>query len=288
MATNALPVHPIPVRVPQFNRILVPVDFSDVSNAALRRAIDFAKIYHASLVLTHVMTHRPAQTLTGLTPESLQSPEVELQEDLDLLRHLSLDQGVPCTTIFRKGVVLENISDIIQQESIDLLVLATHGGRSKYGIFRGSTAEQLIRAVAIPVLTIGSAQSWPNWDEKGARHILFAGDFSKETLCGLTLALGIQQTTRAQLSVVESVPFNIWPEILSVVRHEIAAIVPPGTEIYTPQGPVGRSVCSVANKIGAGLIVLGVHHDTLAREIFGTSLLTILINAPCPVLSLSE
>ncbi len=169
-----------------------------------------------------------------------------------------------------------------------MLVLATHGGRSKYGFFLGSTAEQLIRTVAIPVLTVGSAHIDPRWSVRGPGHILFAGDFSQETLGGLSLALGIQQTTGAQLSVVEAIPFGTWPDIQGVIRQRIAAIVPQGVEIHTPPGPVGRSVCEIASRIGAGLIVLGVHRDSFAREVFGTSLLEILLDAPCPVLTLRE
>lgn len=286
MATHPLPVLPIPVNIPQASRILVPVDFSDVSTAAFHRAIDIARIYHSSIVVAHVMTHEPIHPRTALTPET--PPNPELEDQLDLLRHLVLDQGVPCTTIFRKGAVLENIRDIIDRESIDLLILATHGGRSKYGIFLGSTAEQFIRAVTIPVLTVGSAHTGPKWDQKGPRHILFAGDFSKETLGGLSLALGITQTTGARLSVVEAVPFAVWPDIQSVIHRRIAALVPPGTEIHTPQGPVGRVVSEVASNINADLIVLGVHRDNYAREVFGTSLLEILLEAPCPVLTLRE
>jgi nucleotide-binding universal stress UspA family protein len=287
MLTHPLPDLAVPVRIPQFSRILVPVDFSEVSTAAFHRAIDIAKIYHSSIVLAHVMTHEPA-TPAALDPETRPSPELELQEDLDLLRHLALEREVPCTTLFRKGAVLENVRDIIDRESIDLLVLATHGGRSKYGIFLGSTAQQLIRAVTIPVLTIGSAHSQPGWDEKGPGHILFAGNFSEETLGALSLALGIQQTTGAQLSVVEAVPFGIWPDIHSVIRQRIASLVPHGTAIHTPQGPTGRMVCETASQIGAGLIVLGVHRDSFAREVFGSRLLEILLDAPCPVLTFRE
>jgi nucleotide-binding universal stress UspA family protein len=288
MATHPLPILPVPVRTPEFSQILVPVDFSEVSTAAIHRAIDFAVIYHSSILLAHVMPHQPRPSEAPLIPETEPAAELQLEDELDALRHLSLDRGVPCTMTFRKGDVLKNIRNIIDHESIDLLVLATHGGHSKYGIFLGSTAEQLIRAVKVPVLTVGSAHTTPRWDAKGPHHILFAGDFSQETLGGLSLALGIQQTTGAQLSVLESIPFGTWPDIQSVIRQRIAAFVPQGTEIHTPPGPIGRSVCEVAARIGSGLIVLGVHRDSFAREVFGTSLIEILLNAPCPVLTLRE
>jgi nucleotide-binding universal stress UspA family protein len=288
MVTHPLPVLPLPVQIPHISRILVPVDFSEVSTAAVYRAIDLASSYHASIVLAHVMTHRPIRNLSALIPEDVPSPELELEEDLELLRHLAFEHSIPCTTIFRKGDVFENVRDIIQRESIDLVVLATHGGRSKYGNFLGSTAEQLIRAIAIPVLTIGASHKPPNWDDKGPRHILFAANFAKSSLAGMSFALGLREATGAQVSVAEVVPLGIWPDIHSIIRQRIASIVPPGTEIHLPLGPVGSTISGLADRIAAGLIVLGVHRDSFFREVLGSNLLEILLKAPCPVLTIRE
>jgi nucleotide-binding universal stress UspA family protein len=291
MTTHPLPfagTDRIPVRLPHANRILVPIDFSDTCTAAFERAIDIAKIYHSSLVLVHVMAHQTANGMATILPGALMKMELDLQEDLDHFRLAAINQGVACTILFRKGPVLETIQDILRTQKIDLLVIATHGGRGVHGIFLGSNAEHLIRAVTIPVLTVGCVHSHPDWDEKGARHILFAGDFAPETLCGLSLALGIQQTTGARLSVVQVVRPRTCPEALQSIRDGIESVVPPGTSIYTPTGPVGRTVCELARELKVGLVSLGVHRNSFAREFFGTGLLEILLNAPCPVLSVRQ
>jgi nucleotide-binding universal stress UspA family protein len=291
MTTHPLPLSnilPVPARLPQADRILVPIDFSEASLAALNRAIDIAKIYNSTLVLVHVMTDQTVNGMATVLPGALMKLELDLQDDLDHLRLLTIDQGVPCIILFRKGSVGENIQDILHNQAINLLVLATHGGRGVRGVFLGSAAERLIRSITIPVLTVGSARNQPDWDEKGARHLLFAGDFTPETLCGLSLALGIQQTTGARLSVVQVVPHGNKPEVTQAIREHIKSLVPPGTGIYTPAGPVGRTVCQLAHELDVGLVSLGVHKNTFAREIFGTGLLEILLNAPCPVLSVRQ
>ena len=291
MTTHPLPlssVLPVPVRLPHADRVLVPIDFSDASLAAFNRAIDIAKIYHSSLVLVHVMADQTANGMATILPGALMKLELDLQDDLDHLRLMAINQGVPCSVLFRNGPVLENVREVLHYEAINLLVLATHGGRGLHGVFLGSTAERLIRAVTIPVLAVGSARNQPDWDEKGARHILFAGDFTAETLCGLSLALGIQQTTGARLSVVQVVPPGSCPEAIRAIRENIASVVPPGTDINTPSGRIGRTVCQLARELGAGLVSLGVHRNSFARELFGTGLLEILLNAPCPVLSVRQ
>lgn len=291
MTTHPLPlasISPVPVRLPHANRILVPIDFSEASATAFERATDIAKIYHSNLILVHVMANQTANGMATILPGALMKMELDLQDDLDHLRLAAINQGVACTILFRKGPVLETIQDILHTQAIDLLALATHGGRGVHGIFLGSNAERLIRAVTIPVLTVGTCRNHPDWDEKGARHILFAGDFAPETLCGLSLALGIQQTTGARLSVVQAVRPGTCPEAIHAIREGIQPVVPPGTSIYTPAGPVGKTVCDLARELNVGLVALGVHRNSFARELFGTGLLEILLNAPCPVLSVRQ
>ena len=291
MAALPLPtasVLPVPIRLPHVTRILVPIDFSDASMSALERAIDIAKIYHSSLVLVHVMAQQTANGMANILPGALLRLEIDLEDDLDHLRKMAVDRGVASIALLRKGPVLENVREILSREAIDLLVLATHGGRSIHGVFLGSTAERLIRCTTVPVLTVGAARNQPDWDEKGARHILFAGNFAPETICGLSLALGIEQTAGARLSVVQVVPPGTKPETTRDIRQKIESVVPPGTDIHIPEGPVGRTVCQLARSLGTGLIALGVHRNTITREFFGTGLLEILLNAPCPVLSVRQ
>ena len=277
-----------PLTVPRINRILLPIDFTPESKAAFTRAVEVARIYHASLLLVHVIAHPTATGMANVLPGALVELQSDLQCDLDKLHELATAQGVPCTTLLREGSVLEHVRDITHRSAIDLLVLATHGGHGLQGFFLGSTAERIIRATTVPVLTIGIAKHQPSWDEFGARHILFAGDFCPETLCGLEYALRIQLRTNAKLSIVRVVSPGAKLEAVRAIREHIAPLVPPGTDIYTPEGSIGPTVCRVARELGVGLVTLGVHKSSFAREVFGTGLLEILLNAPCPVLSVRQ
>jgi nucleotide-binding universal stress UspA family protein len=284
MTTNPLPTPSIP----RIERILVPVDFSPASNAAFCRGLEIARIYHSSLWLVHVMANPTSLGMANILPGAIPELKDDLQFDLDKLHKIAGEHGVHCVTLLREGGVLEEVRNVVCHDSIDLLVLATHGGRGVHGLFLGSIAERLIRTTTIPVLTVGIAKNQPSWAELGARHILFAGDCQPETLCGLQYALRIQQRTAAKLSVVRAVPPGTKPEAVHAIRERIQALVPPGTEIYTPEGKVGETVCRVAREIGAGLVALGVHKNSFAREIFGNCLLEIVLTAPCPVLSVRQ
>src|SRR5450631_2252494 len=106
MTTHPLPLSsilPVPARLPHADRILVPIDFSDASLAALNRAIDIAKIYRSTLVLVHIMTDETVNGMATVLPGALMKLELDLQDELDHMRLMAANQGVPCSFLFRKG-----------------------------------------------------------------------------------------------------------------------------------------------------------------------------------------
>lgn len=285
MAANPIS---LPVAIPHISNVLVPIDFSPASLAAFWRAVEVAQLYHASLWLVHVMSHPTSTGMANVLPGAIAKLVADLESDMEHLQRQSVEHGVPCTTLIREGSVLDQVRDVARHHGIDLLVLATHGGRGVHGLFLGSIAERLIRSVTIPVLTIGIAKNQPSWHQAHARHILFAGEYSPETLCGLSFALGIQQLTGARLSVARVIHHGTRPDHLRIIRERIESLVPPATDIHIVEGKVGATVCSIARQLGADLLALGVRKDTFTREVFGSSLLEILLNAPCPVLSVRQ
>ena len=278
----------LPVRVPHVTKILLPVDFSEASHSAFWRAVEVARIYNASLLLVHVMAHPTSSGMANVLPGAIAKLVADMEADLDRMRQQAEEHGVPCTTLLREGGVVEQVREVARHQNIDLLVLATHGGRGVHGLFLGSIAVRLIRTFTIPVLTIGIARNQPSWAERGAQHILFAGDFCPETLCGLSVALGVRQRTGAKLSILRVVPPGTKPEKIRAIRENIESLVPPDAEIHIAEGKVGATVCNLARSLGVGLIALGVHKDSFAREVFGTSLTEIILTAPCPVVSIRQ
>jgi universal stress protein A len=278
----------LPVAIPRISKVLVPIDFSPASLTAFGRAVEVAKIYHAHLCLVHVMAHPTSTGMANVLPGAIAKLVADLESDMYHLQRQSLEQDVPCTTLLREGNVLDQVRDVARHHGIDLLVLATHGGRGVHGLFLGSIAVRLIRTLTIPVLTIGICRNQPAWQDFGAQHILFAGDFCPETLCGLTFALGIQHRTGARLSILRVVPPGTKPEAIRTLREDIQPIIPPGSELHIVEGKVGATICNVARSLGVGLIALGVHKNSFAREVFGTSLTEILLTAPCPVVSVRQ
>jgi nucleotide-binding universal stress UspA family protein len=145
------------------SRILVPVDFSASSDAALETAVELAQHYGAELFLLHVV---PVLTLipgTGYPTDYF--PEREFLEDARNQAELRLAEsaaklvtrGLKARSGVEKGNdIVENIMLVIDRENIDLIVLSTHGISGWRAMVFGSTAEKLVKLVQCPLLLLRS------------------------------------------------------------------------------------------------------------------------------------
>jgi nucleotide-binding universal stress UspA family protein len=140
-----------------FKRILVPVDFSAHSAAAVERAIEFAKSFDAEIDLIHSYQIQPG----SITPYGTVYPE-NFFEDLHLAASEKL-QGV-CNQVRAAGVEAKMhlshevpsyaIVEAAKQLNSDLIVMATRGTTGLKHVLLGSVAERTVRHAPCPVLTL--------------------------------------------------------------------------------------------------------------------------------------
>ena len=136
-------------------RILVPTDFSEMSDAALDYARVLARRFGASLHLLHVLDD-PFVT-EGLAAEAYitEAPSIRTSM-LDEARSRLAHRAAGCTTteaIFGRGAV--TIVEYAQQCGSDLIVMGTHGRTGLAHLLLGSVAERVVRLAPCPVLTVG-------------------------------------------------------------------------------------------------------------------------------------
>lgn len=148
-----------------FRRILVPVDYSENSKAAVSAAIGLARELGGSLELVHVWD-RPTYVSDGVMvrrPGEEQRSLAELiqanaQKDMDdFLESLNLPSDVPVTHRLCSGDPASTLVTELKQRKHDLVVLATHGRTGLIHLLLGSVAEKLVRFSPVPVLTIPPA-----------------------------------------------------------------------------------------------------------------------------------
>lgn len=140
------------------SRILVPIDFSDHAKKALQYAIPFAEQFKSSIDLLYVVepTIYPADFSFGQV--GFPSVEDELRErgaeELKSLIQKEIGTRVEARCAVRTGKAFNEIDQYARDESIDLIIIATHGHSGVEHVLFGSTAEKVVRYAPCPVLVV--------------------------------------------------------------------------------------------------------------------------------------
>lgn len=143
---------------PLIKKILIPIDFSDYSKAALKYAVSFSKIFDAELILIYVV--EPVIYPPDFSMGQVALPTVDLdlntraKEELDKLVKTEINSTLKARTIVRTGKPFIEIIEYAKEEDIDLIIISTHGHSGVEHILFGSTAEKVVRKSPCPVLTL--------------------------------------------------------------------------------------------------------------------------------------
>ncbi len=135
-------------------KILVPVDFSNVSKLALTYAASFCAEYGAELHLLHVIeeeTLHPGQLDDRLNVNA--KWEKESMTRLGEFLGPSLAQLDAKKTV-RGGLVYEGIIEYAKENAVDLIVMGSHGNSGFMDSWLGGTAYEVTRKSVCPVLTV--------------------------------------------------------------------------------------------------------------------------------------
>jgi len=143
------------------NNILVPTDCSEVSQYALKYAIQFSKKFDAKLTLLMVTVSEPLTILNDygyFSPELHQKLIVEsdrrARSDLEDFWKLEADASVLVELVNLKGDPFTEIVRYAAENHIDLIIMGTHGRTGLKHMFMGSVAEKVVRYSPQPVLTV--------------------------------------------------------------------------------------------------------------------------------------
>ena len=140
-----------------FKKILCPVDFSQFTQDVIDCALDLAKKYGAELHVMHVVPNMTYFTPyeSFLTPENLVVIEKNIQDEVERkFTKLLKNDTVPTKRVIRTGVPFVEIIDYARGESIDLIVMGTHGHSTIEHILIGNVAEKVVRKSPCPVMTV--------------------------------------------------------------------------------------------------------------------------------------
>jgi nucleotide-binding universal stress UspA family protein len=144
-----------------FTRILVPVDGSDASDAAVELAAMLAHDVAAKeLCFCYVVDveaeYRDAAALDAGpdAQELIEETEHEGHTYVERATARSAAAGIPSTAVVLEGEPPEAIAKLAREHAIDLIVVGTHRHKAIERLLFGSTAEKIMRHTDVPVLMV--------------------------------------------------------------------------------------------------------------------------------------
>ena len=142
-------------------RVLVPTDFSEFSNRALRQAVAFAEKSRSWIYLLHVINRGAQQCIADycLSPEIMRRIENEsiVRTDENLkkeIEKLSISGDAKIIPLMRTGFPEEEILKEARGKNIDMIVIAALGKTGLTGRLIGSVAEKVLKGSDCPVLLV--------------------------------------------------------------------------------------------------------------------------------------
>jgi len=140
-----------------FQRILIPVDGSQLSLQAAKQGVYIASKLESKVVFLHVIDVRTIQTssLAGMDPTVLKTRLRSVAERyLNEAGKLAEEENIKFENQIREGLPAEDILKEIEEKRIDLVIMSSKGMSGAHRVIIGSTAEEVVRWSTCPVLIV--------------------------------------------------------------------------------------------------------------------------------------
>lgn len=180
-------------------KILVPVDFSECSEYALKVASDLAKEYNAEIIALHMM---------GLTDAVLTN--MQTQQMLEGIYYIKLAQkrfkefldkdyleGVSITDSVYNYKDFSELNTVALENKADLIIMGSHGSSGLSEVFVGSNTEKVVRNSVIPVLVVKN-----NVNGFIIKKGVFACDFTSENMGAFKKAMKLYKSLGAKTKLL--------------------------------------------------------------------------------------
>jgi len=261
-------------------KILVPTDFSESAENALKVAAQIAKKNNGEIILLHLL-EIPGQGGDAINtaheiPELMLFKNIALNRLHDLMDHECLD-GIQVSEVIQFEMAFSGIIDISKKNDVDLIVMGSHGANGFKEMFIGSNAEKVVRNSEIPVLII--KQEYENFE---INNLVFASDFSAESekIFNTILDFGNKFNSKIHLVTINT-PSHFKPTVqtLEIMENFISKFDAKNTQLHVFNDMnVEKGILNFAKHINADAISIGTHGRKGLAHFFNGSVSEDLVN----------
>lgn len=185
-------------------KILIPADFSELSEFALHIAENVAKSLDAEI---HALKVLPAPgdayfdekgNMLNCQDYDMTRFEKDRLDNETKIKEWLKDSSNPVHIVVKFGHLVDDLVNYVKDQGIDLVIMGTSGAHGWKELFIGSNAEKIVRYSPVPVLTIKCDR--PDWEIK---NILLVNDFKQPQKENLDLIKALQAVFKAQLHLLK-------------------------------------------------------------------------------------
>jgi len=181
------------IRPVESDVILVPTDFTEVADFAVRHANHLARIFRKEICLLHVVE-------SGL----LTSEKAKEQKEEETNRRLAEQaeknvaaSGIPTRFLAKRGNIFDTIGAIADEINAALVVMGTHGVIGMQHVV-GSKALRVITNANRPFVVVQKKDI----GAQGYKHIVLPIDFSRETKQKLLWAVELSKVFHSTFHIL--------------------------------------------------------------------------------------
>ncbi|MHA3084262.1 universal stress protein [Acinetobacter sp. ANC 5383] len=143
-----------------YKHILVPVDGSETSLAAVKQAASIAKAFSSKVTAVCVLAVDPFVAVEFVNTDQFINDYVakakeEIQEILEQAKSLFAQEGVTAETQILEGQTIhKEIVEATKELGADLIVIGSHGRKGIKKLFLGSVTQAILSESTVPVLVV--------------------------------------------------------------------------------------------------------------------------------------
>ena len=252
--------------------ILIPIDFTKQSLAAIKQSYNLAKYTHSRLILLHTYEKSGEESEEALNKLTLQTEK---------------ESGVPTQFMNVKGDIYAQ-TDRIAEELNATLIIAGLESHMRFRNIIGSSVSKLIRKAPCPVITIRG-----NDHRDGCENILLPLDLSPETREKVDMAVQFAHYFSASIRIVGvfSAEDADYENKLLAYTHQVKQFIKSKgiscTNKSIPAKDIAETVVEYANKIESDLIMIMNKQNLSVGEFFnGTDAQRIVDISNVPVMTI--
>lgn len=272
-------------------KIIVPIDFSEHSEYALKVAVLLAKKYDLTIYPLHMLDLQEFSISESASAHKEKGVFFLKLAEKKFKKFLTQDylKDVKLVPIIKHYKVFSEVNNVAEEVNADLIIMGSHGATGLKEFFVGSNTEKVIRYANLPVLIVKNEIK-----DVSFNNIVIATDFSEESVPAFKNSLETLDFLQAKKHILyvnlPNEKFKTTPEMETMANNFLTKVDGNVDRLINVNFVCAKSIengiLNFANVSGADLIVTITHGRKGISHLFEGSISEDLSNhAALPIMT---